>query len=112
LRKQYEPGASSIQSRFDAVRFFYQQGIKTWVSVEPVIDCHSAIEVIRQLSLFVDLWKIGKLNHDKTKEDSINWTEYLWSALNAVHPDSSYYVKDGLWAFADERTKVKFAKER
>ena len=112
LRQIYEPGASSIQSRFDAVRFFYQQGIKTWVSVEPVIYEFQALSVIDQLNPFVDHWKIGKLNHDTQREKEINWTKYLWDALNAVHPDSSYYVKDGIWAFADERTKVRFAKER
>jgi len=112
LRQRYEPGASSIESRFDATRFFYQHGIKTWISLEPVIDCKSAVEVIHHLSPFVDHWKIGKMNHDKQFECTVNWTEYLASALNAIHPDSSYYVKDGLWDFADDRIKAQFYKER
>jgi len=37
-------------------------GIKTWVSLEPVIDPEQAIELIRLLHPYVGHWKAGKIN--------------------------------------------------
>jgi DNA repair photolyase len=111
-RHAYEPGASTIGSRLVALVYAHTQGIKTWVSLEPVIDSYAALEVVKRLGYFVDKWKLGKLNHNKAKEDLINWRDYLMDVLRLMPDNKSYYVKDDLWAFADDEIKNKFPKSR
>lgn len=69
---QWEPGAAVPEERIYTIAAFHQSGIPTWVSLEPVIDPESALEIIRETHDFVDLYKVGKINHHPLS-DSINW---------------------------------------
>ena len=70
-------GAAPIAERIEAIRAARAAGIFTWVSVEPVVDTAEAIEVIETLRDEVDLWKVGKLNHDRQRESAIDWRRFL-----------------------------------
>jgi DNA repair photolyase len=94
LRKEWEPNAPSIESRIEAVKLAKSIGIFTWVSVEPVIDPVSALEVITRLKGSVDLWKIGKLNHFPEIEKTIDWKDYLRSAMTLLNGENVIYKKD------------------
>ena len=77
IRKQWEPNAAPTDERIEAVRQAHRLGIYTWVSIEPVIDPAQALTVMSLLKGNVDLWKVGKLNHDKERETAIDWTQFL-----------------------------------
>ena len=44
--REYEPYAATINERIHALRTAKELGIKTWVSVEPVIDPTEALNII------------------------------------------------------------------
>jgi len=61
--KKVEPNAALPENRIRSLSVAKLQGIKTWVSLEPVIDTKASLELIRLTHSFVDHYKIGKLNH-------------------------------------------------
>ena len=100
MRKIWEPKASSIQSRIDILKEAHKMGIYTWVSLEPVIDPAQALEVIYTVHKHVDFWKIGKLNHMKDYEETIDWAKFLVNVENLLSKlKSRYYIKHDLRLF-------------
>jgi DNA repair photolyase len=96
-RAIWESGAPSIESRISAMRAARSMGLRTWVSLEPVIDPTEALAVIEALGDSVDVWKVGRWNHDK-RANSIDWKSFLASALEILHrAKAAYYIKDELW---------------
>jgi DNA repair photolyase len=71
----WEPNAPLQADRVQALREFHDAGIKTWVSLEPVIDPDAALRVIEETYMFVDLFKLGTLNYHKHAKD-IDWRDY------------------------------------
>ena len=51
-------------------------GIYTWVSMEPVIVPSEALRVIELAHEFVDFWKVGKLNHNRDVEKTVDWPKF------------------------------------
>jgi len=101
-RLQWEPNAASILGRVEAIREAHRLGIRTWVSVEPVIYPDEALQVLDLLEPWVDIWKVGKLNHDPKREKELDWRGFLTQVLAALScRKAEYYIKDDLWAFAD-----------
>jgi DNA repair photolyase len=98
LRAQWEPGAPPIAQRIEAVRQAHAAGIFTWVSVEPVVDPAEAIKVVETLRGEVDLWKIGKLNHDREREAGIDWHGFLLD-VEAALEGHHYLIKKDLERF-------------
>jgi DNA repair photolyase len=74
--KKWEPNAPSTRGRVDALWQAHLFGIKTWVSIEPVLKPESSLEMIREVSRFVDLFKVGKLNHMPEIEKRIDWRKF------------------------------------
>lgn len=95
FREKWEPGAPSIQSRIDAVKEAHRQGIRTWISLEPVVDADEALQVVRELKPYVWQWKVGKLNHRKS---DINWTAFLRD-VELELAGCNYIIKRDLEAF-------------
>lgn len=95
LREEWEPGATTIQDRYDAVKKAHELGIYTWVSIEPVIDPKEALEVIKDLKPFVNFWKVGKINHFKEIEEKIDWSKFLKDAEQELS-GCEYYIKKDL----------------
>ncbi len=62
-RQLWEPGASAIGDRLRALQIAHEAGIRTWVSLEPVIDPQQALALINCAAPYVGTWEIGKLNH-------------------------------------------------
>lgn len=58
-RDDMEPKASSNSDRIEAMRKLYNAGIKTWASIEPVIDWLSCTEMIGRTIDCCDHYKIG-----------------------------------------------------
>ena len=97
LRKQWEPNAASVQSRLRLLREAHALGIQTWVSMEPVIIPNEALRVIKRAHEFVDFWKIGKLNHNRDIEATVDWPRFrddVKMLLEKYH--CNYYIKEDL----------------
>ena len=96
-RREWEPMASTVQSRLNILRKAHEMGIYTWVSMEPVIIPQEALEVIRLVHDYVDFWKVGKLNHNKEVERNIDWPKFRDDATALLESfGSEYYIKEDL----------------
>jgi len=96
---KWEPGAASPQERMDVIKEFYDAGIYTWVSLEPVLNPDSALRIIEMTSPFVNLFKLGKLNHHPLAE-KIDWAAYTDKAVRLVASTGrDYIIKNDLHPF-------------
>ncbi len=69
---EWEPGAAPPRERIAALREAHKCGITTWASFEPVIKPDQTLALIEQCAGFVDLFKVGKWNHDARAKE-IDW---------------------------------------
>ena len=93
---EWEPNAAEPLSRIQALVEAHEKGIKTWVSLEPVISRQDAIRFVEDLHRHVDLWKVGRWNYDQ-RANEIDWKmfghdiERVFKILKC-----NYYIKDDL----------------
>ncbi|MFZ3157406.1 MAG: hypothetical protein WA124_07880 [Smithella sp.] len=100
-RKEWEPNASTVNDRLEILKHAHKAGIYTWVSLEPVINPEQAIDVIRKAHKYVRFWKVGKLNHMKEYEQSVNWHKFLYVVEELLKSyGANYYIKNDLRSFA------------
>lgn len=92
----WEPGAADPSNRIRAIQRAKDAGIETWVSLEPVLDPACSLRVIEQTWDVVDLYKIGRWNHD-AKANAIDWRAFGTAAIELCEKyGKAYYVKDDL----------------
>ena len=97
FRKKWEPHAAPIEVRFDVVREARRMGIRTWISLEPVINAPEALKVIEELHDCVDFWKIGKINHLPAVEKLTNWRVFYSEVTELLYSlGAQYYIKKDL----------------
>jgi DNA repair photolyase len=97
-----EPGAASPAGRIKSLQEARSLGIETWVSLEPVLDPAASLAVIDATHDVVDLYKIGKINHDPQREAQIDWGRFAWEAVNRCEKYGvAYYIKKDLARFCD-----------
>ena len=95
---EWEPLAALPEDRIYTLAAFHNRGIPTWVSLEPVLDPAAALQIIRETFTFVDLFKIGKLNHHPLA-DLIDWRGFAIAAIELCESlHVRYYVKVDLAA--------------
>ena len=88
-----EPNAAPPFERLNSLGKAHKQGIKTWMSCEPVLDEHDICNMIT-LAGYIDLFKIGKLNYHPS---DINWKEFgirIERLCRSEH--RNYMIKDAL----------------
>ena len=57
--------------------------------------------VIRMAYPFVNFWKVGKLNHMKAYERTVDWSKFLIDAETLLTKlGAKYYIKNDLRSFA------------
>ena len=97
--REWEPGAALPAERLQTLKTLHNNGIKTFVSFEPVIDPGESLRLIeRTLSDgSVDVYKVGKLNHYQGLDKEINWSAFLIKALEMIRgARKRVYVKHDL----------------
>lgn len=95
--REWEPGAALPEDRIEAIRQAHDAGIRTWVSLEPVMDCDEALKIIEATHEFVDHYKVGKLNYLNL---GIDWGEFAGRAVEMLRSlNKSFYVKKDLRSF-------------
>lgn len=93
---EWEPCAALPDDRMEAMRLAHSKGIRVWASLEPVIDPEQSLELIRMTYKFVDLFKVGKLNHHPHAAQ-IDWYEFGWKAKKLLEGmGCNYYLKHDL----------------
>ena len=98
-RMEYEPNSSDTYDRLCAAKTAKEVGCKTWVSMEPVIECEEAKAVYEMFLPYCDFWKIGKINHNKELENSQYWKAFVkW--ITSTIPKDKYYLKHSLRPYA------------
>ncbi len=93
----YEPGATLPSNRIQAIMEAHRRGIHTWVSLEPVLAPSESLAVIERTHEYVDLYKVGKLNHDPQREAKIDWRAFGARAIELCEKyGKRYYIKEDL----------------
>lgn len=88
-----EPRAANPEERLATLEEAKRNGIQTWVSCEPVLDPEAVCRLIR-CGWYIDLFKIGKLNHAKS---SIDWAAFGKRAEALCKANGrNYYIKEDL----------------
>jgi len=99
LSKQWEPKAAIPQERFDSLALAHSRGIKTFVSLEPVIDVAESLRCIDKSAAYVDQFKVGKLNYHEASR-SIDWNSFARAAIATLELNgANYYMKKDLAAY-------------
>ena len=73
----WEPHAPPPGDRTMALQYAWSQGIKTWVSVETVIDPVEALLAIKSVKRYAGKIMIGKINHDSKLGRKVDWAEFV-----------------------------------
>jgi DNA repair photolyase len=95
--RSIEPGAALPLERLRALSVMNQHGVLTWASIEPVIEPEESIAIIKESLPVVDEYRLGKLNHNRECERSIDWPAYLLEALRILREaGKAIYVKQDL----------------
>jgi DNA repair photolyase len=88
-----EPGAEVSPLRFKGPFEAHKRGIKTWISLEPVLDASDVLELLKGHSMlkaeghaYIDRFKIGKLNYWPSDTD--------WKAFGQAVKD--HCIREGL----------------
>jgi len=111
--KEWEPGAALPDERIENLRGAKEKGLTTWVSLEPVIDPAATLELVRRSAEYVDIFAVGKWNHDK-RADSIDWHKFAADVVKLLESlGCDYYIKDDLKRYLpSERSETKKVVER
>jgi len=94
--RKWEPGAAPPGERIAALKEAHRLGITTWASLEPVIDPAQSLAIIYETKDFVDIYKVGKWNHD-SEANRIDWYAFATEAKRMLDMyGNQYYVKNDL----------------
>lgn len=96
---EWEPGAASPDERINTLKTLHEAGIRTFASFEPVIDPDESLKLIIETISYncVDVYKIGKINHNKEIEQSVDWTRFLNKSLELLRSaGKAIYIKHDL----------------
>ena len=71
---EWEPRAATYKQRVANLKKAKKLGIKTWVSLEPILDLEQTLNIIDSTHDFVDRYGVSKLNYNKHQR-TIDWKE-------------------------------------
>ncbi|MDR3022107.1 MAG: hypothetical protein LBU60_05505 [Clostridiales bacterium] len=95
--KFWEPNANLSKQRIEALKILHENDIKTHASFEPCIEPEESLKIMKESLPYVDHYKVGILNHNKTITDGKDWENYLNEVLAMLRPlNKEIYVKNGL----------------
>lgn len=92
----WEPGAASPADRISALEKLHTAGVRTWASIEPVIEPDESLAIIDASLPYVDAYKVGRWNHS-AQANQIDWTWFARSAVEKIRAArKALYVKRDL----------------
>ena len=94
---ELEPGASTNAERIETMQKLHDVGIKTWASIEPLIDFSSGIDMIVNTMKFCDLYKIGILSGKSYDEKMLKtFVQFVYAMKTKDKKALKIYFKDSL----------------
>src|SRR5262249_43195390 len=81
--RKWEKNAPPPSDRVAALKAFFDAGIFTYVSIEPAMDKEMVLEIVKVTRPFVDLYKVGQLNHSK-RPDTIDPRDLVLRMIEVV----------------------------
>jgi len=100
--KKWEPQAECYSERLQMLYEAKLRGIRTWASLEPVIEPEQTLNLIKMSAEFVDHFKVGRWNYDQ-RANEINWKKFVHEAVELLEKlGASYYIKKDLAVFLDK----------
>jgi DNA repair photolyase len=104
MSKKYEPFAADPEDRINALFIAHHSGIRTWVSLEPVINTAQTLYLIDETYPFVDEYRVGKLNYSSIGiYADATWTSFLIMARERFKQyGKKYLVKESLKPYLKE----------
>lgn len=98
---EWEPGASTPNERYIMLRELHNNGIRTFVSFEPVIYPDQTLNLARKTLQYVDVYKIGKINNYRGIDKEIDWHSFLGDIVGIMRDaGKEFYIKEDLAKFA------------
>jgi len=119
FKKKFEPFSSPYEKRIKSLKFLHDNGLKTWVSIEPYptpnLAKHSLPRLLKKIS-FVDKIIFGKLNYNvissKYKDNEEFYEECADQVISFCKKNRiNYHIKVGTKKSFDKQTLVIFNKE-
>lgn len=100
-RDDLEPNASSNAERIVAMRKCHEAGVRTFASIEPVIDLDLSFEMIKATVGFCDEYKIGLLSGKRfgkpfTLNDLIQFVNSVQTLVAREAPNAVIYWKESV----------------
>ena len=83
IQQVWEPNAASPKQRIENLKEAKKRNIKTWLSLEPIIDLEQALDVIDETYEFTDFYGVGKLNYNKHQK-TIDWKDVNEKVTNKL----------------------------
>jgi DNA repair photolyase len=94
--REWEPNAALPGLRILTLSKAHSYGFKTWVSLEPVLNPETTLEIIRETHTVVDMYKVGKLNYHPLAQ-TIDWYKFGQQAIALLESlRKRYYIKRDL----------------
>ena len=105
-RDDVEPHAPSNAERIETLKLLHQWGLKTFVSIEPIVDFDSSMRMIEATAGFADQHLIGLMSNRKANGfepyDGKACDAFLHkTALLAIDKGMKVYWKESIRKFAD-----------
>ncbi len=96
---KWERGAAAPQDRLAALRAYHENGVYTWVSLEPTIDVEASLRIVAETHSFVDLYKIGRANYLPITRTT-DWKAYTHRMIDLCEKlGAAHYIKKDLQPF-------------
>lgn len=96
----WEPGAALPADRIESLRRLSAEGIRTWVSFEPIMYPEQSLNLLRQVSGFVHHVRIGKINGYNNWDKKVDWYDFLKQSVDICRKTKlPFYIKDDLAIF-------------
>jgi len=95
-RRVWEPAAAPTIDRCKALRIMHEHGIRTWVSLEPLIDPEQSLFLICATAPYVDEYRLGTLNHvgeQPTDECLVEYVNKAYTLLK-MYGKKAIFKKD------------------
>lgn len=117
----WEPGAALPMDRMATIALAHHLGIRTWVSLEPVVDVNQALALVREVHPYVDEFRCGVLNHLLALKKSAphlhallagtDWRIYARQLLMTLqHYNCAWLFKDDLLQYMPDGTPQRRAR--
>jgi len=94
---EIEPEAAIPSERIKVLKKLHDSGVKTWASIEPVIEPDESLAIIEATLPYVDVYKVGMISGYGGLAKTIDWTDFTKNAVKLLRDNGkSFYVKSEL----------------